>query len=202
MFIGVYDKYRRGGRFDNPFRHAAEQQVLDAGETAGAHHDEVGAVNLGCVDDALVGVAVLGMDRGAFDATGFRFTPATGFPLVDFAASEWSDSLRQLRAFHRPSPPFAWGLDLGLSASYSTGAPVTAMGYTPQYDNWEYYLSRPLFLYSDGGVMQEKPQVADYINYFLTHTNDVIEEVGYFPANPEALGLAKLRWLNAMEMVK
>jgi hypothetical protein len=45
--------------------------------------------------------------------------------------------------------------------------------------------------------MQEKPQVAAYINYFLTHVNDVIDEVGYFPANAEVLNVAKLLWLNA-----
>ena len=46
--------------------------------------------------------------------------------------------------------------------------------------------------------MQEKPQVAAYINYFLTHVNEVIDEVGYFPANEEVLNMAKLLWLNAM----
>jgi hypothetical protein len=46
--------------------------------------------------------------------------------------------------------------------------------------------------------MSEKPQVAAYINYFLAHVNDVIVDVGYFPANLEALDLAKLMWLNAI----
>ena len=66
-------------------------------------------------------------------------------------------------------------------------------------DSFTYALARPLFIYSDAAIMQAKPQVAAYINYFLTHTNDVIGDVGYFPANPEALGLAKLRWLNAAQ---
>jgi phosphate transport system substrate-binding protein len=68
-------------------------------------------------------------------------------------------------------------------------------------DSFTYPLARPLFIYSDATIMAEKPQVAAYINYFLTHTNDVIEGVGYFPANPEVLGLAKLRWLNAMDVM-
>ncbi len=46
--------------------------------------------------------------------------------------------------------------------------------------------------------MQEKPQVAAYINYFLTHVNEVIDEVGYFPANAEVLDAAKQSWLDAM----
>ena len=31
--------------------------------------------------------------------------------------------------------------------------------------------------------MQAKPQVADFINFFLTNVNEDIEDVGYFPAN-------------------
>lgn len=62
----------------------------------------------------------------------------------------------------------------------------------------EYPLSRPLFIYSDAGVMQAKPQVADYINFFLTNVNEVILDVGYFPASGEALDLAKQAWLDAM----
>jgi phosphate transport system substrate-binding protein len=64
-------------------------------------------------------------------------------------------------------------------------------------DSFTYPLARPLFIYSDASIMQEKSQVAAYINYFLTHANDVIDEVGYFPANEEVLNVAKLLWLNA-----
>ena len=62
----------------------------------------------------------------------------------------------------------------------------------------EYLLARPLFIYSDAGVMQEKPQVASFINFYLTHVNEVIGEVGYFPASVEALNEAKQAWLEAM----
>jgi len=65
-------------------------------------------------------------------------------------------------------------------------------------DSFEYPLARPLFIYSNATIMQEKPQVAAYINYFLTHVNEVIDEVGYFPANAEVLDGAKNSWLNAM----
>jgi phosphate transport system substrate-binding protein len=34
--------------------------------------------------------------------------------------------------------------------------------------------------------MQEKPQVAAFINYFLTNVNDLVGEVGYFPASDDA----------------
>ena len=62
----------------------------------------------------------------------------------------------------------------------------------------EYPLSRPLFIYSDAGIMTEKPQVADFINYFLTFVNDEVVEVGYFPASTEAINDAKQKWLDAV----
>jgi len=49
-----------------------------------------------------------------------------------------------------------------------------------------YPLGRPLFIYSDAGIIAEKPQVGGFIKYYLENVNDVIEEVGYFPAS-EAL---------------
>ena len=48
------------------------------------------------------------------DAVGFRFTPATGFPLVDFTREQWTRAIYELRAFHRPVPPLSWGFDPGL----------------------------------------------------------------------------------------
>ncbi|MCO5198963.1 MAG: PstS family phosphate ABC transporter substrate-binding protein [Anaerolineae bacterium] len=63
-------------------------------------------------------------------------------------------------------------------------------------DNNTYPLARPLFIYSDCSVMNDKPQVNDYINYFLTNVNEVINEVGYFPASDDALNQARDSWLN------
>ncbi|NDJ84295.1 MAG: phosphate ABC transporter substrate-binding protein PstS family protein [Chloroflexi bacterium] len=61
-------------------------------------------------------------------------------------------------------------------------------------DAFTYPLARPLFIYSDANIMAEKPQVAAFINYYLTNVNDVIGEVGYFPASADALNLARLKW--------
>lgn len=72
---------------------------------------------------------------------------------------------------------------------------------TPDFDTveaGEYMLARPLFIYSDAGVMQEKPQVADFINFYLSNVNDVIGNVGYFPASVEALNEARQAWLDAV----
>ncbi len=50
-------------------------------------------------------------------------------------------------------------------------------------ESGKYLLSRPLFIYSDAGILKAKPQVAGFINYYLTNVNTVIEKVGYFPAS-------------------
>lgn len=50
-----------------------------------------------------------------------------------------------------------------------------------------YPLARPLFLYSDAGILKKKPQVAAFLNFYLTHVNEEVDEVGYFPAPPERL---------------
>jgi phosphate transport system substrate-binding protein len=65
-------------------------------------------------------------------------------------------------------------------------------------DNNSYPLARPLFLYSDAAIMQQKPQVAAYIAFFLTYVNEEVIDVGYFPASDEALTQAKEAWLAAM----
>ena len=61
-----------------------------------------------------------------------------------------------------------------------------------------YPLARPLFIYSDANIMQSKPQVADFVNYYLTNVDDVVRKVGYFPASDEALNAAKETWLSTM----
>ncbi len=58
-------------------------------------------------------------------------------------------------------------------------------------ESGEYKLSRPLFVYSSASIMEKKPQVALFINYFLTYVNDEINSVGYFPASAEVLDTAK-----------
>lgn len=45
-----------------------------------------------------------------------------------------------------------------------------------------YGLSRPLFMYTSAAVIEAKPQIAEFIAYYLNNVNEVIVEVGYFPA--------------------
>ncbi len=66
-------------------------------------------------------------------------------------------------------------------------------------DGGQYALARPLYIYSDAQIMQAKPQVADFINFFLTYVDEEILDVGYFPASAEALEQARLSLLEAIQ---
>ena len=66
-------------------------------------------------------------------------------------------------------------------------------------DSNAYPLSRPLFMYSDAGILQEKPQVAGFLNFVLTYVNEEIVDVGYFPANEQVLDNARQLWLDAVK---
>lgn len=66
-------------------------------------------------------------------------------------------------------------------------------------DAGEYPLARPLFVYSAPSILCEKPQVAGFINFYLTYVDEEISRVGYFPANEEALTEARGNWLAAIE---
>lgn len=46
---------------------------------------------------------------------GFRFTPETGFPLVDFTAAEWKPAVKRFSALYwEGAPRFSYGLDIRL----------------------------------------------------------------------------------------
>ena len=79
---------------------------------------------------------------------------------------------------------------------------VSVNGVSPSFEtaeSGEYKLARPLFIYSDAAIMQSKPQVAAFINFFLSYVNEEILTVGYFPASAEALDAAKQAWLDAQQ---
>ena len=69
-------------------------------------------------------------------------------------------------------------------------------------DNASYPLARPLYIYSDAGILAEKPQVAAFINFYLTYVYEEIERVGYFPAEASVLDVAKQILLNAMNAME
>ena len=61
-------------------------------------------------------------------------------------------------------------------------------------DDGSYPLARPLYIYSDAGIMAENAQVNAFINFYLTYVNDEVVDVGYFPASESAFAGAIDAW--------
>ena len=68
-------------------------------------------------------------------------------------------------------------------------------------DDGSYPLARPLYIYSDAGIMADNPQVNAFINFYLSWVNDEVVDVGYFPASQTAFNGAIDAWrvANGME---
>jgi phosphate transport system substrate-binding protein len=67
---------------------------------------------------------------------------------------------------------------------------VTVDGVEPSAETVDantYPIARPLYMYTSDAVIQEKPQVAEFMAYYLQNVNSLIGRVGYFPAPQEAL---------------
>ena len=60
-----------------------------------------------------------------------------------------------------------------------------------------YPLSRPLFLYTSAGILENNQAANIFVNYMLTHVNDEIASVGYLPVNSDSLAVAQQNWLAA-----
>ncbi len=67
-------------------------------------------------------------------------------------------------------------------------------------ESGEYGLSRPLFIYSAESVMEDNPEVAAFINFYLNNVNNFIDEVGYFPATEDALDVGRQTLLEANQV--
>src|SRR5512139_3825521 len=50
-------------------------------------------------------------------------------------------------------------------------------------ESGEYPISRPLFIYSSTEILQEKPQVAAFVYFYLNNVGNEILDVGYFPVS-------------------
>lgn len=66
-------------------------------------------------------------------------------------------------------------------------------------DSGKYPLARPLFLYSDAKIINEKPQVAAFLTYYLSNVDEALKAVGYFPAPAADMNASKRKLLDAMK---
>jgi len=65
-------------------------------------------------------------------------------------------------------------------------------------ESGEYPLARPLFIYSDATILQEKPQVAAFIHFYLENVGNEILDVGYFPVSDAKLQEGLDAWQTAI----
>jgi phosphate transport system substrate-binding protein len=78
---------------------------------------------------------------------------------------------------------------------------ITIDGVEPRFDtisNGTYPLARPLILYSATSIMQQKPQVAEFIKYYLLNLDLELPAVNLFPADIPTQQIAANTWLSAM----
>jgi len=62
----------------------------------------------------------------------------------------------------------------------------------------QYPLARPLLLYTTAETFTEKPQVADFMNYYLTNVNAEVAPLGLYPAGESNLSQAVSTWFAAI----
>jgi phosphate binding protein len=75
-------------------------------------------------------------------------------------------------------------IDAGDGAVEATAATVA---------DGSYPLARPLYIYSSVQILQERPHVAAFIDYYLIHAEEFVTDAGYFPAPQETIVAAQQR---------
>ncbi len=65
-------------------------------------------------------------------------------------------------------------------------------------ESGDYKLARPLFIYSDANILNDKPQVAAFIKFYLENVENEILSVGYFPASQAAIDASLQVWQDAV----
>ena len=55
-----------------------------------------------------------------------------------------------------------------------------------------YPLARALLLYSAPGIIAGRPQVGEFLSYYLAVVDEEIEKAGYFPADAQVLNRSHL----------
>ncbi len=65
-----------------------------------------------------------------------------------------------------------------------------------------YPFERSLYIYVNQKQLTSKPQLSSFVNFYLTHVNEEIEETGLFPISQEDLDKSKQKWLQVMEVTK
>lgn len=146
-----------------------------------------------------------GADSGTYDFFNETVLEPNGFegPRQDFNASEDDNIIAQGII----GTPNSWGFfgfaffqqseDSLQAIAYDAGEGCVLPSVETAQDG-SYKLTRPLFIY----VKEEslaKPQVADFVTFYLDTVNDVIDSVGYIAATDEEIAEAKEKATAAIE---
>ena len=59
-------------------------------------------------------------------------------------------------------------------------------------DDGSYPLARPLFMYAAPEIIAQRPQVGDFLTWYLVVVNEEVEAAGYFPADAWGLNRSRL----------
>lgn len=84
---------------------------------------------------------------------------------------------------------------------------VSIEGITPNEqtaESGEYPLARPLFIYSAGSIMRSRPEVAEFIRFYIENANDQLgvgaDQVRYFPVSDAVVAENLRLWRQAMNL--
>ncbi|NJP04568.1 MAG: hypothetical protein HC837_02505 [Chloroflexaceae bacterium] len=69
-------------------------------------------------------------------------------------------------------------------------------------NNDTYPLKRPLLLYTDPRILQQKPQVAGFLDFYLLNAAPVVEALGFFPSSTAVISDALTRLAEASTVVE
>jgi phosphate transport system substrate-binding protein len=77
--------------------------------------------------------------------------------------------------------------------------PLSIDGVAPGVDvaqSGEYPLARPLFIYVNMQYLEERPELEQFVQFYLDNLNEVVEQAQYVPLSEEAVQLARERFQN------
>ena len=137
-----------------------------------------------------------GTDSGTFDYFVEEVFDKDQAPILDAARTSLSEDDNVLVKGVSGNP---WAVGFFGYAYYEANSEilnaVPIEGVVPagsSVDDGSYPLARPLFMYAAPEIISEKPQVGDFLTYYLSVVNEEVEAAGYFPADAAGLNLARL----------
>jgi phosphate transport system substrate-binding protein len=133
-----------------------------------------------------------GPDSGTFDYFTERVVGTARSSTTDYIPSEDDNVLVQGVANDRFSLgyiPLAYVEEAGnrlkiLSVSETRGGECV-LPHSEDIISGKYPLARPLFLHVNYDKLQERPELQEFVNYYLTHAKDAAAKVAYVPLSDE-----------------